>query len=54
MDERIVQIIMEKVNECEKAGKYCLHDSDILDILEECKRKGLPITRRELDSLLIG
>lgn len=42
-------IIYEKVREREQSGYDCLCDSDIKDILDECDRRGIPVTRTELE-----
>ena len=39
---------MEKVIEREKAGYESLYDSDVMDIMDECKRRGVPFTRQDL------
>lgn len=51
MTEELKDIILAKCNEREQAGYDHLNDSDIMDILEECERKNIPVTRKELEQL---
>lgn len=44
-------VILAKCDEREKAGFDHLNDSDIIDILEECQRKGIKYTRQDLEEL---
>ncbi len=45
------EIVLKKCNEREQAGFDTLHDSDIMDILEECEREGIKVTREDLKKL---
>jgi hypothetical protein len=45
------KVVIAKCDEREKAGFDHLNDSDIMDILEECQRKGIKYTRQDLEEL---
>lgn len=45
------EIILQKCQEREAAGYQTIHDSDIHDIIEECQRRGVPLSRKEFDAL---
>lgn len=47
-DEKIKKIILAKCDEREREGHDHLTDSDIMDIIEECERKRLEVTREKL------
>lgn len=47
-DEEIKKIILAKCDEQEREGYDHLTDSDIMDIIEECERRGIEITREKL------
>lgn len=47
-DEKIKKIILAKCNEREREGYDSLTDSDIMDIIEECERRGIEVTREKL------
>ena len=51
MTKELKEIILAKCDEREKAGYDSLTDSDIMDILDECKRKGIFVSRKELEML---
>ena len=51
MNKELKDIILAKCNERESQGYDTLTDSDIMDILEECERKQIKITRKELEQL---
>lgn len=44
-------IILAHCDANEKRGYQCLSDSDIMDIIEECKDAGCPIRRKEIEAL---
>lgn len=48
------EIVLAKCNEVEKRGYDFLTDSDVLDIIDECKEKGIPVARKELEALGMG
>ena len=50
-DEKIKKIILAKCDEREREGYDYLTDSDIMDIIEECERKKLDVTRIKLKEL---
>ena len=52
MTKELAQIIMKKVEEAEAIGKTSLYDSDIEDILDECKVKGIECTWKWLTEML--
>lgn len=47
-NEEIKKIILAKCNEREREGYDSLTDSDIMDIIEECERRGIEVTREKL------
>lgn len=47
------KILLIKCDELDRLGRDHLTDSDIMDILEECRRKNIPITRRELEDIIM-
>ena len=47
----IKKIILAKCDEREKRGYDNLTDSDVMDILDECRDKGFELTRKELKKL---
>ena len=51
MTKELKEIILAKCDECERQGHDFLTDSDIMDILEEAQRKGIEVTRKELEQL---
>ena len=51
MTKDIKDIILAKCDERERLGYDHLNDSDVTDIIEECKRKNIPVTRKELEQL---
>lgn len=51
MSKELKEIILKKCDEREKSGFDSLTDSDIMDILHECRRKHIPVTRKELEEL---
>ncbi|WP_156092990.1 hypothetical protein [Lachnospira multipara] len=51
MNKELKDIVLAKCNERENQGYDSLRDSDIMDILEECERKQIKITRKELEQL---
>ena len=54
MTKELAKVIMDKVNEAESVGKTSLHDSDIEDILDECKRMKIKCTWKWLVATLKG
>ena len=48
MDKKVIDIIKKRIEEKLSIGINRLTDSDIIDILEECKRKKLLVTRKEI------
>ena len=48
MTKELKEIILAKCEENEKRGYDFLTDSDVYDIKEECKRRGIACTREEL------
>ena len=51
MTKELKDIILAKCDERERMGFDHLTDSDIMSILEECERKGIPVTRKEIEQL---
>jgi len=51
MTKELKDIILTKCDECERNGFDYLDDSDIMDILEECERRNIFITRKEIEQL---
>jgi muramoyltetrapeptide carboxypeptidase LdcA involved in peptidoglycan recycling len=51
MTKELKGIILAKCDECERNGFWYLNDSDIMDILEECERRNIPVTRKEIEQL---
>ena len=51
MNKELKEIILNKCYELEHQGYDHLNDSDIMDILEECERKNIPVTRKDLEQL---
>ncbi len=51
MTEELKSIILAKCDERERLGYDHLNDSDIMSILEECERKNIPVTRKEIEQL---
>lgn len=47
-DEKLKKIILAKCDEREREGYDHLTDSDIMDIIEECERRGIEVTREKL------
>ena len=54
MTKELAKIIMDKVKEAEAVGKTSLYDSDIEDILDECKRRKIKCTWKWLVATLKG
>lgn len=50
-DEKLKKIILAKCDEREREGYDHLTDSDIMDIIEECQRKRIEVTREKLKAL---
>lgn len=50
-DKKLKKIILAKCNEREHEGYDHLTDSDIMDIIEECERRGIEVTREKLKEL---
>ena len=51
MTKELKDIILAKCDERERMGFDHLNDSDIMDILEECERKNILVTRKEIEQL---
>ena len=51
MNKELRDIILAKCDERERMGFDHLNDSDITSILEECERKNIPVTRKEIEQL---
>ena len=51
MNKIQADIILKHCNKNEKRGCQYLHDSDIMDIMEECEMAGYPIHRKEIEAL---
>ncbi len=51
MTKELKDIILAKCDEQERMGFNHLNDSDIMSILEECERKNIPATRKEIEQL---
>jgi len=51
MNKELRDIILAKCDERERMGFNHLNDSDIMDILEECERKNIHVTRKEIEQL---
>ena len=51
MTKELKDIILTKCDECERNGFGYLNDSDVMDILEECERRNIFVTRKELEQL---
>lgn len=51
MTEELKNIILATCEERDHLGYDHLTDSDIMDILEECHRRNIPVTRKELEQL---
>ncbi len=51
MTKELKDIILVKCDEREQMGFDHLNDSDIMDIIEECERKNIPVTRKEIEQL---
>lgn len=51
MTKELKDVILSKCDECERNGFDRLNDSDIMDIFEECKRRNIFVTRKELEQL---
>ena len=51
MTKELKEIVLKKCDERERAGYKHLTDSDIMTILEECERKNIHVTRKELEEL---
>jgi len=51
MTKELKDIILAKCDERERKGFDHLNDSDIMAILEECERKNIPVTRKEIEQL---
>ena len=45
---RIAEVVSEKLKDCEQQGRDVLQDSDVIDIMEECQRRGVYVTRAQL------
>lgn len=51
-DKKLIkEIVLKKCEERESAGFEELHDSDIMDILDECERNNIKVTRKDLHVL---
>lgn len=50
-NKELIDIILTKYEKRERMGYDHLNDSDIMDILEECERRNITITREELEQL---
>ena len=46
--DKVKPIIEKKIEEKERLGINNLYDSDIMDILEECRNQNIPVTRKDL------
>lgn len=53
MTKQLKDIVLTKCNEVESQGYDHLTDSDIMDILEECDRQGITVSRKELEDLML-
>lgn len=51
-DEKLKKIILAKCDEREREGYDHLTDSDIMDIIEECERKRIEVTRKKLEQFI--
>ena len=51
MTKELKDIILAKCDECERNGFDYLSDSDVMDILEECERRNISVTRKEIEQL---
>lgn len=51
-DEKLKKIILAKCDEREREGYDYLTDSDIMDIIEECERKRIEVTRKKLEEFI--
>ena len=51
-DEKLKKIILAKCDEREREGYDHLTDSDIMDIIEECERRGIEVTRKKLEEFI--
>lgn len=51
MTKELKDIILAKCDERERNGYNYLSDSDVMSILEECERKNIPVTRKEIEQL---
>ncbi len=51
MTKELKDVILAKCDERERMGFDHLNDSDVMDILEECERKNIPVTRKEIEQL---
>lgn len=47
----IKQIILDKCEEREKLGYETLQDSDIMDILDNLRERGITLTKEEMKNL---
>lgn len=54
MTKELAEIIMDKVKEAESIGKTSLYDSDIEDILDECRKRKIKCTWAWLVATLKG
>ncbi len=51
MTKEFKDIILAKCDERERMGFDHLNNSDIMNILKECERKNIPVTRKEIEQL---
>lgn len=51
MTKEFIEIVLAKCDERERMGYDNLTDSDIMDILAECERKNIDVTRKDLERL---
>ena len=49
--KELKEIILKKCDEREKQGHDFLTDSDVMDVLEECHRRKIPVSRKDLKQL---
>ena len=52
VNNKVKDIISKKCKENSKDGQYALKDGDMLDIILECEKNGIQITKKELDKYL--
>ncbi len=51
MEQELKDIILKKCSELEEQGYNTLTDSDVMDILVECERKNISVSRKNLEQL---